>query len=253
VELPGNIGAVYENEVGGTWVPTQAPVPGFDPPATPEVWLTNLSCPGVGACAGGLTAINQDSGATSLFIEIDPSLPPTTTQLSVVPITPMNGQDVTLSATVSATGTEPTGTVSFWSGLTSLCSTVLVDGQASCNVPRWPSGATSVGASYSGNSAVAPSSSSTEFPLLIGTTSLPLAPRKVAYSATLVAGGGNLPYKWSVASGGLPRGLHLKPTGAIVGTPRTSGTFTFTVKVLDHRSRAHPSSTATQPLSITVP
>jgi hypothetical protein len=245
----GDFGAVYENQVGDGWVPTQAPVPGVD---RATIFLTNLSCPAAGSCADGLTAI-PDGGYSALFIETDPSLPPSTTELTAAPTTPMNGQNVTLSATVSASGTVPTGTVTFWTGLTSLCSPAVVDGQASCDVPSWPSASPSVGASYSGNSSVAPSSSSTVFPLRIGTDTLPPAPRKVAYSTTLVAGGGRPPYTWSLSSGRLPRGLRLKATGKISGTPKTRGTFTFTVKVLDHRSKAHPSSTATQPLSITVP
>lgn len=244
-------GAVYENQDGDGWVPTPAPVPGFDPAGGGAIYLTNLSCPGVGACADGLTATSRDDNST-LFIEIDPSLPPTTTQLSVAPTTPMTGQAVTLSTSVSAPGLVPTGTVSFWTGLTNLCSTALSDGKASCEIPSWPGDAVSVGVSFSGDSSVAPSSDSTVFPLQIGTASLPPATVKVMYSATLTAGGGNLPYKWSLQSGRLPPGLHLTPSGEIMGTPRRSGTFTFEIKVTSHRSKGHPPGTATQAVSMTV-
>ncbi len=244
-------GAVYENQDGDSWVPTPAPVPGFDPARGGAIYLTNLSCPGVGACVDGLTATPKDNNP-ALFMEIDPSLPPTTTQLSVAPTTPMAGEAVTLSASVSAPSVVPTGTVSFWSGLTNLCATPLIDGDASCEIPSWPADAVSVGASFSGDSNVAPSSDSTMFPLQVGTASLPSATVKVMYSATLAAGGGNLPYKWSLQSGRLPRGLRLTPSGKIMGTPRRSGTFAFDIRVTSHRSKGHPPATATQSVSISV-
>jgi len=244
-------GAVYENQDGDSWVPTPAPVPGFNPADGGAISLTNLSCPGAGACADGLTATSSANNP-ALFIEIDPSLPPTTTQLSVTPTTPMTGQAVMLSASVSAAGLVPGGTVSFFSGLTNLCSTPLSNGQASCAIASWPGDAVSVGVSFSGDSSVAPSSHSTVFPLRVGTTSLPPATVKVPYSAALVAGGGDLPYQWSLQSGRLPPGLHLTPSGEIHGRPRRSGTFAFAIKVRSHRSKGHPSSTAVQALSMTV-
>ena len=80
------------------------------------------------------------------------------------------------------------------------------------------------------------------------------------YSATLAASGGNPPYKWSVSSGVLPKGLHLKKTtGVISGKPNKndSETYTFTVKVVDKKIKVkhHPSTqnTATKVLSITIP
>ena len=95
--------------------------------------------------------------------------------------------------------------------------------------------------------------------LHITTVSLPNGTFKVAYVASLSASGGNLPYKWAVSSGHLPKGLHLnKSTGAISGTPKQHerGMFTFTIKVVDkkQKTRGHPPSqdTATEVLSITI-
>ena len=52
--------------------------------------------------------------------------------------------------------------------------------------------------------------------------------------------GGSLPYTWSVISGQLPPGMYLasdisfSQTGDdITGTPRTTGTYTFTMQVTD--------------------
>ncbi|HSP67795.1 MAG TPA: putative Ig domain-containing protein [Bryobacteraceae bacterium] len=70
----------------------------------------------------------------------------------------------------------------------------------------------------------------------------------VPYSDTVVATGGSLPYRWSVATGALPPGLGLNATsGQIAGTPSASGVFTFTVQVIDFLA-----GTATKTFSITI-
>src|SRR5690606_15816671 len=89
----------------------------------------------------------------------------------------------------------------------------------------------------------------TAYPV-IETASIPDATVGVAYTATLVAGGGAKPYKWSIAQGLLPAGLTLDPTtGQINGTPTEQGTFDFTVRVEDSNV---PPKVATRPLTITV-
>jgi hypothetical protein len=86
-------------------------------------------------------------------------------------------------------------------------------------------------------------------PLSITTSGLPEANDGTSYSATLMATGGSSPYTWSVASGSLPRGLSLSPSGTISGTPTVGGTSNFTVQVTDSSS---PIEGATKALSITV-
>ena len=55
-----------------------------------------------------------------------------------------------------------------------------------------------------------------------------------SYSGLLSASGGTKPYAWSLTSGALPAGLHLDAaTGAVTGTPTTSGTATFTASISD--------------------
>ncbi len=56
-------------------------------------------------------------------------------------------------------------------------------------------------------------------------------------------------YTWSITSGSLPVGLTLTSTGTITGTPTTSGTQTFTVKVTDS---SNPALSATRSLTIKI-
>ena len=82
----------------------------------------------------------------------------------------------------------------------------------------------------------------------ITTSSLPNGTRGVAYSQTLAASGGTVPYTWIVASGTLPAGLVLSSNGVISGTPTTAGgPISITFQVTDSTS-----ATATASLPITI-
>jgi FtsP/CotA-like multicopper oxidase with cupredoxin domain len=82
----------------------------------------------------------------------------------------------------------------------------------------------------------------------ITTTSLPAGDVGVAYTQTLAATGGLVPYTWSISAGALPNGLTLgSATGIISGTPTTAGTFSFTVLLTDNAG-----GTATSALSIII-
>ena len=95
-------------------------------------------------------------------------------------------------------------------------------------------------------------------PLTISTTSLPAGNVGAAYAASLVASGGTPPYAWSL-TGNLPAGLSLnQSTGAISGTPSTSGTANLTATVTDAAAQSASkalsiaiSTTSTPPLTIT--
>ena len=81
----------------------------------------------------------------------------------------------------------------------------------------------------------------------ITTTSLPAGTINQTYNeAVLATGTGTL--TWSLSAGSLPPGLNLNATtGTIIGTPTTTGTFPFTVRVADTLGQSD-----TQALSILV-
>jgi large repetitive protein len=61
----------------------------------------------------------------------------------------------------------------------------------------------------------------------------PAAVKGVAYTDTLTATGGTTPYTWSVNAGTLPPGIALSSAGVLSGTPTTTGSYPFTVNVID--------------------
>ncbi len=55
----------------------------------------------------------------------------------------------------------------------------------------------------------------------------------VAFNQSFTASGGMAPYTFSLLSGTLPNGVTLNANGTLSGTPTQTGTFTFTIKVID--------------------
>jgi hypothetical protein len=88
------------------------------------------------------------------------------------------------------------------------------------------------------NAGMSPVAIVSNYPIFISTSSLPGATVGSPYSATLTAGGGNGPYMWSITSGALPPGLSLSSSGVISGTPTTTGTYNFTIQVVDQLGAA---------------
>ncbi len=87
-------------------------------------------------------------------------------------------------------------------------------------------------------------------PLSITTAALANGAVGAAYSATLVATGGQTAYAWLIIGDPLPAGLTLDTSnGTISGTPTTAATASFTVGVTD---AGNPTRSDTQGLSITV-
>ncbi|MBV8790894.1 MAG: putative Ig domain-containing protein, partial [Pseudolabrys sp.] len=71
-------------------------------------------------------------------------------------------------------------------------------------------------------------------PLTINPTSIPNGVVGTAYSQTFVASNGTAPYSYAVIAGSLPPGLALNGgTGALTGTPTTSGPYSFTIQGTD--------------------
>ncbi len=70
--------------------------------------------------------------------------------------------------------------------------------------------------------------------LTVNPASLPAGTQGVAYTQTMTASGGTAPYTFTISTGALPAGLALNSTtGAITGTPTTTGTSQFTVSAVD--------------------
>lgn len=81
---------------------------------------------------------------------------------------------------------------------------------------------------------------------------LPVATHDVPYSTQLSASGGNPPYKWSIVSGVLPKGLHFdRSSGVISGTPKTLGTFMFSIQVRDTKTH-QPTTQRFQTMALTL-
>ncbi|GLZ39298.1 putative Ig domain-containing protein [Actinokineospora sp. NBRC 105648] len=80
-------------------------------------------------------------------------------------------------------------------------------------------------------------------------TATPPAPQVgVAYSTSFDVTGGTAPYSWALTAGSLPPGLTLNTaTGVLSGTPTTTGTYSFSVTVIDAFGQ-----TATKAVTLTV-
>jgi hypothetical protein len=73
----------------------------------------------------------------------------------------------------------------------------------------------------------------------ITTTSLPAGAFDVDYNQTVSVTGGIRPFVWGVTSGALPEGLDLNASnGNIFGTPTSTGSFKFRLRVTDQSSQS---------------
>lgn len=81
------------------------------------------------------------------------------------------------------------------------------------------------------------------------TTSLPAAQAGVSYQVQFQASANTSPLSWRLASGTLPLGLTLSGGGVLAGTPSTSGSYSFTLRVRDGSAYGNEAS-ATLTLSI---
>ena len=200
-----------------------------------------------GASAGATTITAALSGVTGSTI-LTVQSPPTLSSISVTPANPTINTGATQQFT--ATGTYSNGSTQSitsqvtWASSSTPVATIIASGLAT----GASAGATTITAALSG---VTGSTTLTvqAAPLAITTDSLPNGTLNVAYSATLAASGGTLPYTWSISVGSLPPGLSLNSSsGVIGGTPAATGSYSFTAQVSD-AGNAH---TATKSLSITV-
>ena len=146
-------------------------------------------------------------------------------------------------SSASITGPASAATIA---GNSALAVSGSITGLANGTTYYWRICAQSVAGLACGNTA-----NFTTLPALYVATSTPMNPGWVstAYSQTLAGGGGSGVYSsWAVTSGSLPAGLTLNTsTGEISGTPTTTGTASFTVRVTDSLS-----ATASKAMSIQI-
>jgi len=169
---------------------------------------------GTGYALSTIGTANKDGQVTISY-----TLAATSTSATSSPNPSLYGQGVTLTATV--TGNAPTGTVTFTTGTTTLCTAAPLNGSgvAACNTSVLPVGTDIVTATYSGDLGNAASHGNTTQSVATATTALTAAPA----TATLIRAG-----LAGVRVSGLSATLTYKATGApipgqaIAFTSRTS-------------------------------
>ena len=129
-------------------------------------------------------------------------------------------------------------------GATVLTTSFLSETQLSAVVPAGlleQPGQVPVVVTQPGDAGVTLTSNESPFSIFAGvtiSTSCPLPNAIVGrtYEAQFTPNGGSPPYVWGLATGALPAGLALTPTGAVRGTPTSAGDFPFTVRVTDNQN-----------------
>jgi uncharacterized protein YjdB len=174
---------------------------------------------------------------------------PALTSISVTPANPTlitgTSQPFTATGTYSDGSTASITSQAAWSSTLTSVATIVAGGLATAV----SAGTTTISASLAGVTGSTTLTAQTA-PLALITTSVPGGTVNMAYSATLTASGGTLPYAWAIDSGSLPPGLSLNTaSGAIAGTPTVTGTNTFTVRVYDSGTSVQ---TAARQFSLTI-
>jgi hypothetical protein len=175
--------------------------------------------------------------------------------ITVSPISPANllvgaAQQFTATAKDS-NGNTLTGVTFTWTSTVTSVATVNNTGLATAIAPGSTFIVASVGAIFSTASPVVNVATTLAF----NTTNLPLGATNIAYIATGLTNsgahsGGFGPFTWTLLNGTtLPPGLTLSSNGSISGSPTTTGTTNFTVKITDSETQPVSQQAA---LSITV-
>jgi hypothetical protein len=193
----------------------------------PATWLTGSVWTGSPAAAYGSSSVS----------------------LAAIAVAPASATAVVGAAqSFTATGTYSDGSTAnvtssaTWSSSSPAVATVSASGVATALAVGTTTISAAIG-SISGTASLTVNQPS----LTITTASLPGGTQLVPYSASLAASGGTPPYTWSNPPG-LPPGLSVDPfTGAIGGTPTSTGFYSFQAQVTDSAP-----VTTSKTLSITV-
>jgi len=218
------------------------------------------------ASTGAITGTPNTAGATSFTVSVADSGSPTQSASLAITNFVVAPTTLTLSCTASnqgVVGTPYSGSCSAAGGTSPYTYSVsagtlpggLTVNPASGAITGTPNTAGvftfTMKAADSGSQTATQSLTITIIPALnITTTALGNGIVGIAYSASCSATGGTAPYTFSISAGSLPNGLSLNPANcAITGTPGTSGTFNFSIKVIDSGT---PQQTDTQALAIII-
>ncbi len=181
----------------GTPITYSATVSSSAPLGVPTGWVTfsiGVESPiilcrahlvaGSGACVARDTPPGQPRGVVAFYsgnaffagsgvgLEMDIRPAPTTTTPRVAPVITAYGSPVSYSARVTSAGGTPTGSVTFSSGATAMCTARLGAGSGSCTAADAPAGPQqTVTARYSGDQDFQPSTGSTTLSVAAGATS----------------------------------------------------------------------------------
>ena len=217
--------------------------------------LTNSAASPNGVYAYGASSVfpNQTWSAANYWVDVVfmAGSPPPAPTLTTITVTPTNSiiltgasQQFTATGTYSDGSTQNITSQAAWASSNTVVATITTGGLATGGSV----GSATISATLTGVTGSALLTVQTS-PLTIGTTSLSNGIVNVAYTGTLRATGGTLPYIWSLAGGALAPGLALNGSGVITGTPTAMGTFNFTAEVRDTSS---PVQTTNKLLSMTI-
>jgi hypothetical protein len=234
---------------------------------SPYTWSSTSLPAGLtlSASTGAITGTPTAIGTTSVTVTATDSTSPTHLTVSqTFSIAIVTGPVITTASLPGGVATSAyTATVSATNGTTPYTWTAggLPSGLSIGSVTGTISGTPSVSGTFTVNVTVTDSTKPTnqtgtkQYSLVIGpalsitTTSLPSGIAGLSYSSTVNATGGTTPYTWSAS--GFPSGLTINAaSGAISGSPASSGTFSVTVTATD--STAPPHQSATQVLSLSI-
>ncbi|WP_131539330.1 beta strand repeat-containing protein, partial [Pedobacter nototheniae] len=88
--------------------------------------------------------------------------------------------------------------------------------------------------------------------IVIDQVGMPSATAGAVYNQSLTASGGTAPYAFIISGGTLPPGLTLNTNGVLTGTPKASGSFTFSVRATDSSTGTGSPFSGTRVYSVVV-